>query len=720
MRSGGTARLASACAMLTAALGCTNPFPSPTPTPGPTGTPVPTPTIFSAQQYLQAVAEDADQYPVRYYPPGGEMSIAVPPGWTFNRQSDTGREVDSFSETPEGGPVGAIYLLENIDKDTNPQQALESFLRSDWLADRSVGITETSDFPSTSGAGGWKASGTMAGGTDADGREECLIAAFPADGQAFLLAAYPERSASPDAFRAAWEESALSFRWEETNTRDVEKENALQLLTEESQTLDPALSLDGAEDILGDLYSGLVSFDASLDIRPGLAAAWDVTPDGRTYTFHLREDVRFHNGRPFTADDVVYSWLRAAGPELNSAAAERYLGDILGAAEYHAGEIDSLPGLRAVDAYTLQVTLEASRPLFLEKLTQPATWIVDRYNVRLPNWELYPNGTGPFRMLQRVAGKSLVLEADPDYYEGPARLQYVVYLITVSSPETLYKSGKIDRVEVSRSELPRYADPRDPMFGVVSVEQRLCTDLILFNTELPPFDDPLVRKAFSLAVDRGVYAEVSAAEEDMPGAGLLPPGMPGYAAESGQAPFDPQGAKALLSQSRYTSGGAVFPEVRLSVASKAAVYDATLEFLVDSWEDALGVDILVEGVPAEELEQREAEKPSGQLVFTRQCARYPDPEDLYSSLFHSRSAGLFYGFRNEALDGLLESAAAESDWTARLDLYRQADRILYDEAPAMVLSYPGPDYVVWKPHVLGYVPTPVPIPQHHWMWIQRE
>jgi len=711
----------TAAALLALAMGagCTYPIATATPTAAPTPTPTATPTPQSAQFFMQSVGEDAGRYPVRYTSPGGEWSIAVPPKWIFNQQKDTGRELDSASETAGGAAVAAIYAVEKLPKDAGGQQALEAFVGSEWATDRAVEIAEQSDVAASSGAAGRKAAGTMTGGTGPGGRERFLLAAFAGNGSAFVLAFYPDRSTAPDALIADADAAVLSLRWEETRTRDVDKTNALQLIEAEPQTLDPAVATNGAGGIIGDLYSGLVSLDTSLNVQPELAERWDVTADGKTYTFHLRKDAQFHNGRPLTADDVVFSWLRAAGPEPASDTAVRYLGDILGVREYHAGTADRIAGLQIVDPYTIRVTLDAAKPFFIEKLSHPASWIVDRYTVRVPHWEFRPNGTGPFRMFQYVPEKSVILEADPGYYGPAPRLQYVVYWLTSTSQESLYKSGKIDRMDVAPSLLPVVNDPHDPLFGIPAKDPKFCTNFIMFNTALPPFDDPSTRKAFALSVNREVYVEVSPEEDDIPGGGVLPPGMPGYSAEPALHYYDSQAAKESIARSKYADAGNR-PEMRLTVRSEAAEYDPTTEFLVDSWEDTLGWDILVEGTPGEAYEKATAGKSSAQLVFLRHCAELPDPDNFYNFLFHGDNATTYYGYRSPSLDALLDSASVEGNWVKRVALFRQADQILFDEAPAMALSYPGVRYAVWKPHIFGYVPTPIDVPQHHRMWIQRD
>jgi oligopeptide transport system substrate-binding protein len=268
--------------------------------------------------------------------------------------------------------------------------------------------------------------------------------------------------------------------------------------------------------------------------------------------------------------------------------------------------------------------------------------------------------------------------------------------------------------------LPMVNDPHDPLFGTVTVKQNLCTNFIHFNTAIPPFDDPLVRKAFTLSIEREIYVEVTSEEGDLPASGILPPGMRGYSAEAAWDSYDPDLAKAVIAQSRYFDGSQTPPEINILLPSEAAEFDYTMEFLVDSWEKNLNINIVVEGLPLEEYRERMKNNPAGQLVFSHHCADYPDPENFYDFLFHGDNAGVYFGYKNESLDALLDSAATEPDWIRRIDLYRQADRILYDDAPVLILSYTGPSYVVWKPHMMGYVVTPIDIPQHHLLWINRE
>lgn len=249
-------------------------------------------------------------------------------------------------------------------------------------------------------------------------REKITVIAFAASGNGYFLTVYPDRSISSVSFLDKILSMIHSLRWEESRTRQVETADALQLAHADTVTSDPALTVEGTASSVGDLYSGLVVLDTSLTVRPGLAERRDVSADGGTYTFPLRPQAKFHNGRPVLADGVLFSRLRAASPELNSKTALRYLGDIPGMRDYHEGKTDAVPGLRVVDSLTLQAALDAPQSYFLEKLTHPAAWIVDRNTLRLPNRQCNPNGTGPFQLTRYVPEKSLLMEPG-EHYSDP-------------------------------------------------------------------------------------------------------------------------------------------------------------------------------------------------------------------------------------------------------------------------------------------------------------
>ncbi len=151
--------------------------------------------------------------------------------------------------------------------------------------------------------------------------------------------------------------------------------------------MDPALTLGGPDSPLGHIFSGLVSLDTNLQVQPELAAGWEVSEDGLTYTFYLRKDALFHNGRSLTAQDIIYSWERAADPATGSDTAQTYLGDIEGVQAKLDGTAAQISGLRAIDDHTLEVRLTAPIVYFLAKLAYPVAYVVDQENVAQSDWD---------------------------------------------------------------------------------------------------------------------------------------------------------------------------------------------------------------------------------------------------------------------------------------------------------------------------------------------
>ncbi|MBN2085001.1 MAG: hypothetical protein JW748_07220 [Anaerolineales bacterium] len=209
-----------------------------------------------------------------------------------------------------------------------------------------------------------------------------------------------------------------------------------------------------------------------------------------------------------------------------------------------------------------------------------------------------------------------------------------------SDDEALYKGGKIDRMIVPEAELPGLRDPHNPLIGTVSIERKLCTHYLQFNRPVAPFDDPLVRKAFSLSINRELYVEATAENGDLPGTDILPPGMWGYASDSNRASYDPREAKALLNRSGYFDGSQAAPEIRIALPGEAGEYDSSMEFLISSWEKTLGVDVLVEGISWRAYEEKIRNDPPGQFIFGTHCADYPDPENFTCFFFTEPSPGI--------------------------------------------------------------------------------
>ncbi len=439
------------------------------------------------------------------------------------------------------------------------------------------------------------------------------------------------------------------------------------------------------------LFGGLVTLDEALRVVPDAAARWDISPDGRTYTFFLREDVRFHNGRLVTAGDFRFSLERACDPQTGSAVASTYLGDIVGAREMIAGQADQIAGLQVVDDHTLRITIDAPKAYFLAKLTYSTAFVVDREDVEHADWLERPNGTGPFRLQDRN-NERIVLVRNEYYHRDGPRLERVVYSLSGGSPVTMYENGELDMVAVGPGDVERVLDPDNPLNAELTMVPQLSTQYLGFDVTQPPFDDVKVRQAFALAVDRQKITAVVWKGMRVPAEGIVPPGMPGYEREQPLLSYDPQRARRLIAGSRYGDERR-FPAVTLSIGGSGVEMDRVTEAIVAMYRDNLGIEIEVER-SADVL----ADRP--QFFSLGWIADYPDPEDFLDILFHSHSPLNHMEYSNSSVDRLLEEARVEQDPQRRVLLYAQAEEIIVSDAPWVPLWHTV-EYVLTKPYVRG-------------------
>jgi len=498
---------------------------------------------------------------------------------------------------------------------------------------------------------------------------------------------------------------------------DIARDEALVLLGGEStnpRDYDPATT-HGSGDKLA--FSGLVSFDPQLNLVPELAERWEVSDDGLTYTFFLRPNARFHDGRPVTAQDVVYSWERAADPATGSDTVLTYLGDIVGVAEMHAGQADAISGLEVVDDRTLRVTINAPKPYFLLKLTYPTTFVLDRANIESgSDWYRRPNGTGPYILAEWTRFERMIYRANPDYYLGTPAIPYVIVELYAGEGIRLYESGQIDMATVYSYAVARVTDPTEPLNADLHTGVNLCTGYVVFDTTRPPFDEVRVRQAFSLAFDRQRYIEVVLRGTALPAAGLYPPGLPGYNLDLRGLSYDPVRARQLLAESSY-GGPDGLPPIVYTDAGIGSDANASAAALAEMWQQNLGVTITIENLEPDRYLDAIYSGRHGQLFDTGWCADYPDPENFADVLFHSGSPQNNGGYSNTELDALLEQARVEQDVATRIALYQQAEQMIVDDAPVLFTVH-WLSYELVNPRVKNYSWTPIDIPLVRYLWLE--
>ncbi len=482
--------------------------------------------------------------------------------------------------------------------------------------------------------------------------------------------------------------------------REVE---TLNLRGDEPITLDPALASDVASaEYIEKIFSGLVTLNKDLEVVPDIAKDWDVE-DGTVYTFYLREDVVFHDGKPVTAEDFKYSIERACDPETGSTVARSYLGDIVGAQDKLNGEADEVEGVEVIDDYTLRITIDAPKAYFLSKLTSHTAFIVDWENIEEggEDWTEQPNGTGPFKLAE-VTDERIILVANELYYGGAPAIKRVSFIIDGGDPMTMYEQGELDAVFVGPINIERVLDPTNPLHEELTIVPSLDVWYLAFNTTMEPFDDIKIRQAFAHATNKRGIVNVLLQKTVTEAKGILPPSMPGYNEDLEGLPYDPDRARELIAESSYGDAAELLP-ITFSVSGQGET-DPLAEALVEMYSEILGVEIEIQqtgfGAFLDDLE-----KGRYQMFMLGWVADYPDPENFLDIHFHSESEYNQSGYANPEVDTLLQKARLEEDGEERMRLYQEAEKIIVEDVPWIPI-YHGVNYVLIKPYVKGLAVTP--------------
>ncbi len=474
-------------------------------------------------------------------------------------------------------------------------------------------------------------------------------------------------------------------------------------------TLDPAVSGEmTSHQYIMQLFGGLVRLDDNLEPAPDIAQEWEVSDDDRTYTFYLRQDVRFHDGRGVKAEDFEYSWQRACDPATGSLTAATYLRDIVGVSEVLAGESKEISGVRVIDDYTLQVTIDTPKSYFLSKLTYATAFVVDRANVKSGNkWWQKPNGTGPFKLREWQKDNLLILERNELYYGEKAKVDSVVFKLWGGVPMNMYETGEIDVTGISLDYIDKVTDEASAFYRQLAVVPELSFAYIGFNTTKPPFDDINIRLAFSQAIDKDKLASLIFKDMVRRADGILPPGIPGFNEDLSGLTYDVNKAKQLIKESRYGDVSQL-PPITITTSGWGGLISQELEAIIHQWRQNLGVEVKVRQLePQRFLYHLKEEK--DEMFYAGWIADYPHPQDFLEVLFHSGADFNYGGYSNSEVDSLLEMASVEQDYDLSLSLYQKAEQKLVDDAACLPLSF-GRNYILVKPYVKGYEVNPLGIP----------
>ena len=488
-------------------------------------------------------------------------------------------------------------------------------------------------------------------------------------------------------------------------------------------TLDPHLTTDATSaTIIVEVFGGLVTIDPKLNIVGDLAESWDVSPDGMTYTFHLRRDAKFHNGKPVTAHDVKWSMERAANPLTAAPVVDEYLGDIVGVGKRLDGDSLEVEGVRVIDDHTVEITIDAPKTYFLAKLTYPTAFVLDRENVESSRrWFREPNGTGPFKFAEYVPGERFVLTRNENFHLGPPFLDEVEFILSGGSSMLMYQNDEIHLTGVGLADLDRVLDPSDPLNpDLHRAPPSFSTSYIGLNVNEPPFDDPKVRQALNYAIDKETISSEILAGLVVPATGILPPGFPGYNPDQRGYEYDPDKALQLLQESKYGDDLENMPRIILThAASFGSSVGLDLEVILEMWRQHLGIEVEIQQTEFATYLQ-DLIKRRFQIFQIGWIADYPDPENFLDMLFHSESNNNHTGFNNAEVDQLLEKARVEAQQDVRYDLYRQVEQLIMDQAPWVPLWYSGEQHVLIKPEIHDFFLTQLIIPKLRFVYMTEK
>lgn len=481
-------------------------------------------------------------------------------------------------------------------------------------------------------------------------------------------------------------------------------------------TLDPAISSEMSSHVyVMQIFSGLVKFDSQLRPTGDIAESWEISPDGKTYTFNLRKDVKFQDGRQATAADIKYSLERACRPATHSQTASTYLGDITGVNEMLSGATKEISGIQAVDPYTLRIMIDAPKAYFVSKLAYPTAFVVDHKNAEASaDWWQKPNGTGPYKLTKYNQGSLIILEPN-QYFYGQKATANVAYHILAGTPMSLYETGKIDVVEISKDYIDRAMDPAGPFAEQLHVFPEFSLQYIGFNASKPPFDDPLVRQAFCLAVNKGRIIRLIQQNMVTKADGIIPVNMPGYNKDVKVLGYDPARARELLSKSKY---GTTLPPITITVAGFGGVdVEDYLGAVIQDWKRNLGADVTVRLLEPGAFHYNLKEEVDDMYALGW-IADYPDPQNFLDTLFRTGSEYNDSHYSNKDFDNLIDKAAAEKDYDARMALYQKAEQIIIDDAPVMPLWF-GKNHLLINPRVHNFSIDPLGVPRLNTITLEK-
>lgn len=451
--------------------------------------------------------------------------------------------------------------------------------------------------------------------------------------------------------------------------------------------LDPANKTDmTSHQVIVQVFYGLLSFNNSNSLIPGIVESFSVSPDGKLWDFLLKKDVKFHNGAVVTAQDVANSLQRVKkGPNANI--------------------IEYVKDIRVIDNHHIQFTLDFPYIPFLSNLASGICDIVP------PDFSAdNPIGCGPYRFVHWGRGKEIILDAFDDFYDGRPVFDRCIIKTLHDDKEAveLFKRGEISIMEVTPPMFDEF-NPEEIISGPV-----LSTQYISINVRAEsPFKDSRIRQALNYALNKDFYVNEILKGRAILAKGIFPPNLPAYNNNLRGYPYDLKRARDLMKEAGYPSG--LSDSIIFDIRDDTEVIKRA-EFIKESFEK-IGVNLKLNPLPWKEFLEKIY---SGNSLMSLRgwISDNGDPDNFLFPLFHSKSFGTpgntsFYS--NPEIDSLIEAARAEQIVKRRIEMYQKIEQMLVDEAPWVFLSHGVDCYVIQK-NIGGFNVDPFGVVRFRYLW----
>ncbi len=487
------------------------------------------------------------------------------------------------------------------------------------------------------------------------------------------------------------------------------------VLNNEPDTIDPTITNNSfATPFLINCFEGLVTYDENGEVVPGNAESWDINDDLTVFTFHLREGLKWSDGSPLTANDYVYAALRVLTPATGAQYVNMISDYVVNGQEYYEGTASAEDvGIKAVDDNTLEFTLKAPCPYFIDLVSMWVYFPVQEATVEAngDKWTTTAEsyiGNGPFKVTQITPGESYVLEKNENYWDAAnVQLEKLTYryILDVSTALTAYENGEVDGVRtIPSSDMARLKAENAgvvvaPSYGTVYYD---------INCSKEPYNDPLVRKALNLAIDREALINNVAQVEGEPAYSFYAPGyvVDGKDLTEGRPNFDlsptadVEAAKAALAEAGYPEGEG-FPTIQLSFYADDNVKKIA-EAIKEMWEQNLGITVEVSS--AEWAVFYDAvQNGNYEVAAMGWSADYVNPMSFLPLLYTDDVTNNSF-YSNPDYDAIVDQVKVETDPSKFGELVKQADELVSADYPMLNLYYKSNTYLI-KDYIEGVYMT---------------